>query len=807
MEIFNQHAQKYWDKQIPVIPLRCLDKMPITKQWETFCRQMPSPEQQAVWLKDNKSNNIGMPCGVQSNILVIDYDYERPDQPEYEAKVEAAIMSVLRPSPWKRIGRRGWACAYKYNTKIDKKVQIHDSAGRIVVELISNGSQIVLPPSIHPKTMKEYTANCELVDVLNDLPPVPDDLEERLRVAIAQVVPLQDKSHRGRFRGIDVVPAGSRDIQMTRHAGHQARMIMSGDTNLKHALEDMTVWFESKVQQVVGDKVDVSKGHSHIINFLIGDVTTKSKILPPGWDEGITPEQKTAWGLDFDAAYEEWTVQQCLEYIEKANVHRPDSSERRAAIDFILRKLSKSTKLTYLEIEEIFCALKSDTKLTIAALKKQLKQMKQGIIEGLSHTEIAKEVIKEMESKHGQMAFWNGLIWTWEGSHWGPLEEQMIRHFIQTQFGELLMSKKYNDHKQIVMVIKDLLPQSIKPAVEVQGVNFSNGFLTKEMKLMAHSPEFGMTYTLPFSYKPEIAGKCPLFHEFLRASWSEDEDYQDKVTALQEAICTTLFGSATSFQRVFLLYGQANSGKSLLQEIISAIVPDEARCAVAPENWAADYMAAQFSRKILNVCGELDKDKFIGGKLFKEIVVGDEITTRDIYHAPFKFRPRAAHWFASNFLPKTKDTSLGFTRRWLILVFNKVVPEEERIIDHASAIVYEEIEAIVAWALEAYPALIKRANYTLPASHHVYADKLGRQNSTVRAWMYEFVSFEKDAPMVKEEDVYRSFWVYCSSKGQSHTMALSAWNLDFNMALGDAGWPKEIKTATGVCYKGLVVKK
>lgn len=808
MEIFSKHALAYWEKNIPVIPLVCLDKMPITNIWQKFCREMPSKEQQDQWLGYNKSNNIGLPCGVQSNIIIIDYDYERPDDPALEAKVEAAMMTVLKQSPWKRVGRRGWACAYKYNPKIDAKKQIHDAAGRIVVEILSNGSQIVLPPSIHPKTMKEYIANCELVDVLDQLPMLPDDLEEQLRAAIGQVVDLQSK-YKGKFKGIAMVPAGSRDIQMTRSAGFRARMVMSGECTLKNALEDMTQWVADKVQQTVGDPVDAQKGCRQIINFLIGDVTTGSKILPAGWDANITPEEKTDWGLNFDAAFEEWTLQECLTYIEAANVHKADSAERRAAIDFILRKLSKTAKLTFLETEEILVALKSDTKMTVAALKKQLRQMKQGVIEGLSHTEIAKEVIKEMETKHGQLAFWNGDIWSWEGAHWAPMGEQVIRNFIQTQFGELLMSKKYADHKGIVMVIKDLLPQTIKPVVNVQGVNFANGFLNSDLKLLAHSPEFGMTYTLPFSYRPDLSGKCPKFLEFLHYSWGDDEDYGQKLMALQEAMSTTLFGSATSYQRAFLLYGVENTGKSLLTEIISAMVPDEARCAVSPETWADDYIAAQFASKILNVCGELDEKKFLGGKLFKEVVAGDEITSRCIYGSPFKFRPRAAHWFASNHLPKSKDTSGGFNRRWLILKFNKVVPPEKIIRDYSQQIVYEEIEGIVAWALEAYPRLLQSPNYTLPASHIEISEEMGKMNSTVRAWMYEFVTLKTDGPVLvrAEKDVYQSFWLYSAAKVQSHTMSMTNWHLEFNNILASKGWPQGQMTSEGVVYKGLEIKK
>src|SRR5690606_39414553 len=50
-----------------------------------------------------------------------------------------------------------------------------------ICEYLCTGQQVVLPPSIHPETNKPYVANTNLYEVLDQLPMIPDDLEERLR--------------------------------------------------------------------------------------------------------------------------------------------------------------------------------------------------------------------------------------------------------------------------------------------------------------------------------------------------------------------------------------------------------------------------------------------------------------------------------------------------------------------------------------------------------------------------------------------------------------------------------------------------
>ena len=68
----------------------------------------------------------------------------------------------------------------------------------------------------------------------------------------------------------------------------------------------------------------------------------------------------------------------------------------------------------------------------------------------------------------------------------------------------------------------------------------------------------------------------PLFDKFLHDSWGHNDDYQQRRDALQEALYVSFMGRATKYQRAFLLYGLAQSGKSVLLEIIGSLFPEEA---------------------------------------------------------------------------------------------------------------------------------------------------------------------------------------------------------------------------------------
>jgi P4 family phage/plasmid primase-like protien len=294
----------------------------------------------------------------------------------------------------------------------------------------------------------------------------------------------------------------------------------------------------------------------------------------------------------------------------------------------------------------------------------------------------------------------------------------------------------------------------------------------------------------------------------LEHSWGHEADFEDKKRALQEAICTTLFGVATSYQRAFLLYGVGGTGKSVLMDIISAMVPEASTSSIKPTQWDGRWEKAMFGKSLLNQAGELSEREFIDGTMFKQIVVGEVITGEFKGGQLFQLRPKTAHWFASNYLPKTKDHSEGFNRRWLIFNFNRVVAPEDRIIDLANKIVYEEIEMIVAWALEAWPALVKREGYTLCASHKDKVKDMALQNSSIRQWMSERVILNVAGAKVDEKTLYSDFWKFSMQAMGAKVLQPKTFNIEFNQFLGEIGIEQGVSTGQGVImYKDIALVK
>lgn len=725
MGIFASEAPKFWALGKPAIPLRIGFKRPWIDAWQVFADRMPTEREQQEWLQLKGEGNIGMPMGSASGIVAIDVDSDDP-------RVIRIIDDLLPKSPWKRIGRKGAVYAYRFEG--ERTFRVKDAEGNMLLECLSKGTQIVLPPSIHPDTGMPYTANCELVDVIGALPALPRNVETILREALKSAG--FELSTSGNTKITSFVPAGARDNALVYNAGLLARAVTRGERTLVEAMGEMKAWVEGYTEKVAGDEVSVEKAQVKVVDFLMRDVTgEKRKALPEGWDDGLTDEDKEKLGLAISEDDEQWTAEKITNWLvtEFERHVTPDTQGWTRAVELALDRIARNFDLSSLDEERILKFIVSQSKgsFTVTTLRKELMKLRAGEITGNDHSEVARAVIKDME-QFGKLRHHLGKFWQWKGAAWQTIDQNDFIKHISEEYGMLPICKRFSDVAQIVKMMAALLTEPLQ-TVQLVGVNFANGFLTDTMELRKHSPEYGCTYVLPYRYQED--SRCPLFLQMLDDSWGEDADYGDKVMALQEALAVTLMGLAPRYQRAFCLIGQAHSGKSRILEILKGLMPEGCHSSVPPTDWGDKFMPAQMADKLINFAGEISENRNISGDIFKQVIEGNVIEAQNKNQPIFSFRPKAAQWFASNHTPKTKDTSEGFNRRWLFLEFPRRIPDEKKVIDIDQIILSNEREQIVSWALQALPRLRQNKDYTLPSSHMAIIDDMANQNNSVRYFL------------------------------------------------------------------------
>jgi phage/plasmid-associated DNA primase len=760
--IFASTAPAYFAAGMSVIPLHVREKKPVPNDWSMFHDLLPAKELQNQWLAGNPNSNIGLVLGRQSGVTMIDIDTD-------DEKIYSAIMGCLPHSPWHRRGKKGMMIAFKFSGH--KTFRIKNMSGQTMVECLSSRTQCVLPPSIHPETQQPYTSNCELIDVVGNLHNLPTDIEDMLRTAIKAAG--VDLSHSGWSRVTDYVSSGSRDTTLTEMAGLFAFAVVRGERTLKEAIGMLQAYYNEYIETVAGDQIDVEKHIENLIKFLHRDVLDKGKVLPKGWDEGYSAEDLTKMGVTLGVDQTEWAFDEVRNYLKTCfETYGAEGKERGDAVEIVLSRIAKSKTLSKIDEDRLlqYIVDVSGLGVKISTLRARLKELRAGTVQGNDHSEIARAVLADL-SQYNLVRFHTGKLMKWAGSHWVEMEMHAIKSLVSNSYGHLAACKKASDINGILQILMYIAEQGIQKKV-VKGINFANGFLTQELKLIPHEPDFGMTYTMPFRYVPEEAGRFPMFDAFLARSWGADKDYIDKVMALQEAMAVTLFGLGSMFQRAILLHGAPKSGKTQLLRIIETLVPAEARTSVPPNHWDDKYMPGQMVGKILNICGELSDKKLIDGQSFKDIVDGSERSGQHKYGAIFSFRPLLTHWFASNHIPRTADTSSGFIRRWLFLTFHFPVQDGAIVADIGDIIAAQEREAIVSWAAQAMPRLLKKGDYTTPDSHRMLVNEFANMNNSVRYYMRESgkITFDHAGHAASklfatEMSLYNSYWAFCAGAG------------------------------------------
>ncbi len=768
--VFFDHAPKYWQVGLPVFPLKTREKMPAIGGWQYYGNRMPTAEEQEHWLHSYPTGNIGLAPGSASGLCFLDIDSDDP------AVARAIARVIPNGSPWIRKGSKGAMLAFKHTGLRSFKIMGVQSTGenaaraRPILEFLSKSGQTVVVPSIHPTTQRPYTENVSLIDVFKIVPELPADVEVRLRDAL--ILEGVNVNTDGSAKVSQFTPAGARDNAMVSNAGILAMSITRGERNLVEALGQMKVWVETYTEKVAGDELSVDKAQQKVIEFLIRDVTgAHRRGLPDGWDVGLSDVDKKAMGLEFGSDHEIWSSERLKTWLdaEFTRVGKTDSPEWQNVLTLALSHLARNNSMSVVESEGIlkYMVAVSAGAVGMGTLRKGLARAKQGAIEGNNHNEIAVALADDL-AQLGEVRHHNGFLWQWKGAHWDRLDDIFVLDVISKQYGEFQACRKEPDHRAVLRCLKTKLNKELDVA-KIKGLNFANGFLTPDLQLLPHNPDFGCVYVLGHRYIADLAGHFPLFQQFLRDCWGKDPDFEDKVLALQEAMACTLFGQGTAYERCICLFGEARSGKTRMIEMMKGLLPPRCTSVVLPEDFDDRFKITMLYNSIMNIGGELSESKLISGARLKDIVSGGEQNGQYKGQPIFVFNPIATHWFAGNNLPKSKDSTDGFTRRWLILRFDHKVREEDKVIGIEKIILAHETEAIAAWAAQGITRLVANKGFTLPASHHIYLEQLHNSTNSVRYFLTNcndiLVGAAKVAARkiqhVAEEQLYSAYQVFC----------------------------------------------
>lgn len=359
------------------------------------------------------------------------------------------------------------------------------------------------------------------------------------------------------------------------------------------------------------------------------------------------------------------------------------------------------------------------------------------ILNSPDSTEMALEVLSMLRAEGEHIVCSLGQIWQYQKNRWRPIEEHVLNGFVQRLRGRYAFANRLTakgERSTMVLRIEDHHYRAIRSIILTdsklccpnffdnapKGFAFRNGFLrqhpenvTPRLTLEPHAPEHRQMFVASFDYIKDA--EAPVFRRFLGTVLPGDNPKQGIMLQdqLLQFVGACMMGDATKYQKAMLLYGEGANGKSTFMEIVKAIFHKEQISFLTPQDLCDDknYRLIMLANALINMPAELPVRDLLESEKIKSVISGDQVNARQIREKAVTFVPKAGHLFAGNDLPKTSDQSYAFFRRFLVIPFTVIIPEEKRDRDLVQKITTKEMPGVVAAILEAYETLLEDKVY------------------------------------------------------------------------------------------------
>ena len=385
----------------------------------------------------------------------------------------------------------------------------------------------------------------------------------------------------------------------------------------------------------------------------------------------------------------------------------------------------------------------------------------------IDHLATARAVIGAIGQEN--IFFSLGSLWNWKDDGvWHQIDDRVIKQVIHQLAAE----------EQLTTAIVSSVVDMVKTETARTDVPFDNNptfinCLNGELSytdgvwlINPHNREHYRTCILPVTYDP--TAEAPRFKQFLMEVFNGDEDYEEKIAVIEEAIGYTLIPSC-HLEKFLMLIGSGANGKSVLLGVLEKLVGVKNASAVQPEQFDNRFQRAHLFKKLANIITEIKEGGEIADAQLKSLTSGELTTAEDKFKPPFDFKPYATHWFGTNHLPHTRDFSDALFRRGIILTFNNKFDGQKRDVRLAEKL-KAELSGIFNLALKGLERLNKHDQFTeCPSSNQ--AVNLWRMEADQAAQFVEDCCEPEAGSSSASGELFRAYVAWAESNGIRHKLA------------------------------------
>lgn len=298
------------------------------------------------------------------------------------------------------------------------------------------------------------------------------------------------------------------------------------------------------------------------------------------------------------------------------------------------------------------------------------------------------------------------------GTHWLTIESTVWKYFVRQCAEKCGLPQEFlidaDFMKKLTYNTAYCFFQSIKsnrPDDEVW-LNMPNGTIVIKsdgsVSRHNHRPEDLFYYCLSYNFDPNA--ECPTWLAFLDRVVPESEAQQ----VLAEFFCYILMKSHR-YSKMLWLYGPGQNGKSTVLNVLEALIGSANISLISLSLLTKDQkIRLGIEHKMVNISSENGKN--VEPNTLKQLAEGEKVTVEKKYYDARQTDDYGKFIIATNIMPKPEDT-IAFYRRMIIMPFLVIIPDNEKDV-HLIDKLKQELPGILNWVLSAYPALVKREDFT-----------------------------------------------------------------------------------------------
>ena len=362
----------------------------------------------------------------------------------------------------------------------------------------------------------------------------------------------------------------------------------------------------------------------------------------------------------------------------------------------------------------------------------------------------------------------NEMVYLFNGEYWEHIDNNLFKDFL----GQVALRTGVNKFDAKLHLFKDeLLKQFISDArlKEIKTdnrttlINLKNGTFeingTKQTIREFNKSDF-ITYQLPFKYNSKA--KFPTFKSFLNEVLPEKE--------LQNVLAEYLGyifikNGVLKLEKVLLLYGTGANGKSVLFDIICALLGSQNITNYSLQSLTSKegYHRAMIANKLLNYASE------INGKLevhfFKQLASGEPVEARLPYGNPIQITDYARFIFNCNELPRETEQTNAFFRRFIILPFRNTIPPEKQNKKLAEQIINNELSGVFNWVIDGLKRLLENEKFTDSEIVKNEIKQYEIESDSVLMFLEDFEYQTSLNKTIAVNLIYNEYKLYCNENG------------------------------------------